>query len=113
MTDAEGQAQLKMAKEVGGWAKQLYDKLAKMRDAKQQAAAIAAKTPGALPARRRRSTTSAEKVEGDMTQLRGEADQDALNFPGRLDNQIVVLYGDIVGSERKLGTADHRALRGL
>ena len=37
-----------------------------------------------------------------MTQLRGEADQDALNFPGRMDNQVVVLYGNVVSGERKL-----------
>ena len=29
-----------------------------------------------------------------MTQLQGEAGQDALNFPGRIDNQLVVLYGN-------------------
>src|SRR6185295_8088394 len=44
-------------------------------------------------------------VEGDMTQLQGEANQDALNFPGRLDNQLTALYVNIVGTERKLGTA--------
>ena len=42
-------------------------------------------------------------VEGDMTQLKGEAGQDALNYPGRLDNQLIVLYQNIVGTERKLG----------
>ena len=45
-----------------------------------------------------------EAVEGDMTQLRGSSGQDALNFPGRMDNQLVVLYGNIVGSERRLGS---------
>jgi hypothetical protein len=45
-----------------------------------------------------------EAVEGDMTQLRGSSGQDALNFPGRMDNQLVVLYGNIVGVERRLGT---------
>ena len=104
MTDADGQAQLKMAQEVGGWTKNLYDKLAQIRDAKQQAAQIAGKTP-ALAGAAKSFTDSAEKVEGDMTQLRGEANQDALNFPGRLDNQLVVLYGNIVGAERKLGSA--------
>ena len=40
-----------------------------------------------------------------MTQLRGEASQDALNFPGRMDNQLVALYSNIVSLERKLNTA--------
>ena len=39
-----------------------------------------------------------------MTQIQGEGGQDALNFPGRLDNQLVVLYGNIANSERRMGT---------
>jgi hypothetical protein len=101
VTDAESQAQLKMAQEVGGWAKQLYDRLAQIRDAKSQADAIAQKTP-ALAGAAKTFKDNAEKVEGDMTQLRGEANQDALNFPGRMDNQVVVLYGNVTGGERKL-----------
>ena len=38
MTDAEGAAQLKMALEVGGWVKSLYDNLAKIRDVTVQLA---------------------------------------------------------------------------
>ena len=43
-------------------------------------------------------------VESEMTQIQGEGGQDALNFPGRLDNQLVVLYGNIANSERRMGT---------
>ena len=64
MTDAESQAQLKMAQEVGGWAKQLYDRLAQIRDAKSQADAIAQKTP-ALAGAAKTFKDNAEKVEGD------------------------------------------------
>jgi photosystem II stability/assembly factor-like uncharacterized protein len=104
MTDAEGAAQLKMALEVGGWAKQLYDKLAQLRDAKKQAADIAQKTP-AVQAAAKTLTDKLVAVEGDMTQLRGEGGQDALNFPGRMDNQVTGLYSNIVGAERKLPSA--------
>jgi hypothetical protein len=104
MTDAEGAAQLKMAREVGGWVKSLYDNLAKIRDAKQQAKDIAEKTPS-MAASVKTLTDKLVAVEGDMTQLQGEAGQDALNFPGRLDNQLTALYGGIVGTERKPGTA--------
>jgi len=45
-----------------------------------------------------------EAVEGDMTQMRGEGGQDALNFPGRTDNQLLALYGAIIGPERRMGT---------
>lgn len=104
MTDAEGAAQLKMALEVGGWVKSLYDNLAKIRDAKTQAADIAQKTP-AVASAVKALTDKLIAVEGDMTQLQGEAGQDSLNFPGRLDNQLTALYQNIVGTERKLGTS--------
>jgi len=107
MTDAEGAAQLKLALEVGGWLKQLYDNLAKIRDAKQQAADSASKAgaqSGAMAAART-LTDKLVAVEGDLTQMQGEASQDSLNFPGRFDNQLVALYSNIVGLERKLNTA--------
>jgi len=104
MTDAEGATQLKMALEVGGWAKQLYDKLAQLRDAKKQAADIVQKTP-AVQAAAKTFTDKLVGVEGDLTQLRGEGGQDALNFPGRLDNQVLGLYSNIIGAERKLPSA--------
>jgi hypothetical protein len=103
MTDADGAAQLKMALEVGGWTKTLYDKLAQIRDAKKQASALAQKTP-ALAGPAKTFVDSATTVEGEMTQLQGEAGQDALNFPGRMDNQLTELYSNIIGAERKLGS---------
>jgi len=39
-----------------------------------------------------------------MTQMRGEGGQDALNFPGRMDNQLLALYGAIIGPERRMGS---------
>ena len=41
-------------------------------------------------------------MEGDLTQLQGEAGQDALNFPGRLDNQWVALFSNVTQLERPL-----------
>jgi hypothetical protein len=108
MTDAEGAAQLKMALEVGGWLKQLYDNLAKIRDAKQQASDIASKAgaqTAVVGAAAKTLTDALVAVEGDLTQMQGEAGQDSLNFPGRFDNQLVALYSNIVGLERKLNTA--------
>src|SRR6185295_6189804 len=91
---------------VGGWVKQLYDTLAQLRDAKKQAADIAARASDntSVKAAAKIFTDKAVAVEGDMTQLQGEANQDALNFPGRLDNQLTQLYVNIIRSERRLGT---------
>ena len=73
---------------------------------KKQAADLAAKTGAGSPvvAAAKTLTSKLEAVEGDMTQMRGEGGQDALNFPGRLDNQLIALYGGIVNPERRLGT---------
>src|SRR6185436_17115058 len=105
--DADGAAQLKLALEVGGWVKQLYDNLAKVRDAKKQAADIASTASGnaTVAAAAKTLTEKLVAVEGDLTQMQGEASQDALNFPGRFDNQLLALYSNIVGLERKLNTA--------
>jgi photosystem II stability/assembly factor-like uncharacterized protein len=104
MTEAEGAEQLKMAMEVGGRIKQLYDTLAKLRDAKQQASDISTKSNGnaAVAAAAKKLNEQLVAVEGDITQLQGEGGQDALNFSGRIDNQWVALYGNIVQQERRL-----------
>jgi hypothetical protein len=104
MTEAEGAEQLKMALEVGGRIKELYDTLARLRDAKQQASQIAEKSGSnaAVVAAAKKLNEQIAGVEGDITQLQGEGGQDALNFPGRIDNQWVALYGNIVQLERRL-----------
>ena len=103
MTEAEGALQLKMAMEVGTRIKDLYDTLAKLRDAKQQAAQIGDKAgASAVTAAAKKLNAQLVAVEGDITQLQGEAGQDSLNFPGRIDNQWVALYSNIVQLERRL-----------
>ena len=103
ITEADGAEQLKMAMEVGGQIKTLYDTLAKLRDAKQQATQSAEKAGAASPvaAAAKAFTAKIVAVEGELTQLQGEAGQDALNFPGRLDNQWVALYSNVTQLERR------------
>jgi hypothetical protein len=86
--------------------KTLYDDLAKIRDAKRQAAAIVEPTPANAPIRAsaKTLTDALVAVESELTQIQGEGGQDALNFPGRMDNQLLSLYGALVGPERRLGT---------
>lgn len=104
MTDADSAAQVKMAKDVGSQVKSLYDTLALIRSVKKQAAGSAQKSP-AMSAAARTLVDKLVAIEGDITQLQGEGNQDGLNFPGRMDNQWVVLHGDVVGLERKLNKA--------
>ncbi len=104
MTEADTAAQLKMVKDVGGQVKKLYDTLAQIRDVKKQAAASAQKTPAVGGA----AKTLVDKlvaIESEITQIQGEGGQDALNFPGRIDNQWIALYGNVAGLERKLNKA--------
>jgi photosystem II stability/assembly factor-like uncharacterized protein len=104
LTDAEGAEQLKMTMEVGAQIKTLYDNLARLRDAKQQAAQSAEKAGASSPvsAAAKALTDKVTAVEGELTQLQGEAGQDALNFPGRIDNQWVALYSNLSQLERKV-----------
>jgi hypothetical protein len=100
MTEEEGQAQLKLAREVGGTVKRLYDDLGKIRDIKMQID-DRVKKQRELANRAKALTDRLVTVEGEITQLQGEGGQDALNFPGRIDNQWVVLYQTIANLERK------------
>jgi hypothetical protein len=118
MTDAEGAEQLRLALEVGNQLKTLYADLARIRDATKQAAALGtgAAAGSTVAAAVKTLTDRLTAVESDMTQIQGEGGQDALNFPGRLDNQLVVLYGGIVALERRMGSAildRHRDLKPL
>jgi hypothetical protein len=106
MTDAEGAEQLRLAREIGGQINELYTNLLKIRDVKKQAAEVSGKTGAGSPvtAAAKTLTDRLTAVESEMTQIQGEGGQDALNFPGRLDNQLVVLYANIANSERRMGT---------
>ena len=101
-TPAQYDEQFKMTTEIGAITKRLYDELAKIRDAKKQAADQVAKAGATSPVAAA-AWTLTEKlvgVESVLTQIQGEGGQDSLNFPGRLDNQWVVLYGNASGAER-------------
>lgn len=106
MTVEQGAEQLRLARDIGRITNQLYTDIAAMRDLKAQAAALAEKAGASSPvaAAARTMAQRLTAVEGDMTQLQGSAGQDSLNFPGRMDNQLIVLYNALVGPERRLGT---------
>jgi photosystem II stability/assembly factor-like uncharacterized protein len=107
MTDAESAEQFRLTNEVGGLIKNLYDDLAQIRDARKQAAAISEKSPANSPVRAaaKTLTDALVGVESELTQIQGEGGgQDALNFPGRMDNQLIALYGAVASPDRRLGT---------
>ena len=100
LTAADFEESLELAREVGHEAKRLYDELAPLRSVKERIGSqLAAAGYGNEAAQAARQlVTALEAVEGELTQLEGEGGQDALNFPGRLDNQYNVLYDAVSGS---------------
>jgi hypothetical protein len=113
MTDAEGAEQFRLAEDIGTLIKDLYDNLARIRDAKRQAAELSKGANASVTSAAQKLRTALELVEGDMTQLQGEGGQDALNFPGRMDNQLIALYSSIINPERRMGTPVHERYKDL
>ncbi|MED5560031.1 MAG: hypothetical protein VYE24_06365, partial [Acidobacteriota bacterium] len=94
--------QVRFAHEVGFEAKRLYDELGQLRSVKEQATRIGQQLADAgygdeATNAARVLNRTLETIEGELTQLQGSSGQDALNFPGRLDNQFNMLYGQITG----------------
>jgi len=101
-TPAQYDEQFKMTVDIGATTKRLYDDLARIRGVKAQLAEHI-KTAGATSNAGRAAQALHDKLfasESVLTQVQGEGGQDALNFPGRLDNQWVVLYGNASAAER-------------
>ncbi len=104
-TGEEYREQLSLARAVGARTKELYDNLAALRAIKTQATELGVRMREAGHGDDVADAAAAlsEKltaIEGNLTQLEGESNQDALNFPGRLDNQFAVLYDFVIRGDR-------------
>jgi photosystem II stability/assembly factor-like uncharacterized protein len=100
-SDADYAEQLELARQAGERVRQLYAGLLKLRDIRKQALDLGQRLEqggygqGVLAAAKILSDKFST-VEAEITQVRGEGGQDALNFPGRHDNQWVRLYNEII-----------------
>jgi photosystem II stability/assembly factor-like uncharacterized protein len=102
IAQADYDEQVRFAHEVGAEAARLYDELAQLRSVKEQATRIGTSLAEAgygndATQAARAMIRKLEEVEGELTQLQGTGGQDALNFPGRLDNQLNALYSQVSG----------------
>jgi hypothetical protein len=118
MTQAEYEEQLKIAREVGVEIDELYDNLLKIRDVKQQAADIGQRMRRAglgeeASAAARALAEKLTAIEGELTQVQGEGGQDALNFPSRLDGQLLTLFGEIAGDEARVSKGAYQRFEDL
>jgi photosystem II stability/assembly factor-like uncharacterized protein len=103
-TQADFEEQLRFAREVGSYGKRLYDSLLQLRSVQEQALELGKRLEDAgygdeAITAARAMNRKLHDVEAELTQVQGEAGQDALNFPGRLDNQINALYSAVSGPD--------------
>ena len=113
LTPADYEAQLQLAREVTRSLSELYRRLGAVRGARLQALALAArvKESAAGPEIQQAATALSARllaVEREIVQLEGIGGQDTYYYPGMLDSQLLDLYYEITGAERKLtkGTID-------
>ena len=107
LTPADYDAQLQLAREVERRLEELYGKLAAVRGARLQALDLATKVQRAaggadIGAAAKTMSARLLQIEGLMTQLEGIGGQDTYYYPGMLDSQLLDLYYEITGAERRL-----------
>jgi photosystem II stability/assembly factor-like uncharacterized protein len=117
-TTADYEEQLKLAREVGAKIAELYRDLATIREVKRQATDLGERLRrggfGEEVAKAARGLVERlTAIEGEFTQLQGEGGQDALNFPGRLDNQFVRLYSEIVSDDKRPSKGEYQRFEDL
>jgi len=105
-SDLEYQEQLDLGRQSGAKIKELYDNLLQLREVRRQANELGQRLEQGGYGKEAATAAKAfgEKltvIEGELTQLKGEGGQDALNFPGRHDNQWVKLYSEVTGPDGK------------
>jgi photosystem II stability/assembly factor-like uncharacterized protein len=105
-TPADYEEQITLARRVAARIGALYENLGTLREAKRQSAELGDRIQKAglgdeIAKAARALADKLTKIEGELTQLQGEGGQDALNFPGRLDNQFIELYGKVTSDDRK------------
>jgi len=107
VTVQDYQYQYDLAVEIGDQVDKLWSSLEDLRRIKQSMRSLGGRIRGQegaedLMALSREVTAELEAIEMVITQVEGEGGQDALNFPGRLDNQWAALYGAASGPDTPL-----------
>ena len=117
-TQDQFEQQLQLAQRVGERLNELWTSLGDLRTVKKQTDWWTDRLNDAEDADDVRALAEElverlTEVEGDMTQLQGEANQDALNFPGRLDNQWATLYSVISNPDSQMTEGSSRRFEDL
>ncbi len=106
-TVAHYQEQHDLAVAIGNQVDAIWKGLEGLRRVKQSMRALTPRVRGQEGAREimqlgRQINEELTAIEKIITQVEGEGGQDALNFPGRLDNQWASLYGAATGPDTPL-----------
>ncbi len=97
------QEQYDLLGEVGEIINELYGSLADLRKAKQQSMAVVASMKAAgvdatdVEEAANAMNARLTEVEEQITQVKSKSGQDPINFPPQIDNQVVTLYGYVLG----------------
>ena len=104
-TAAELAKQRELGETVAGEIEKLFASLNRLRDVKSQAGDIVARLGKAdraddeLGSLAKALSDRLTEIEETITQTRSKSNQDPINFPPQIDNQLVALYGYIVQAD--------------
>jgi len=94
LTDADLQAQFKLAKQINDKVSAANEAVLRIRSAKDQIAARLAKTHDAkIKSAGNALIEKLTAIEGELYQYRNRSSQDPLNYPIRLNNKLAALQG--------------------
>jgi photosystem II stability/assembly factor-like uncharacterized protein len=118
VTQADYEEQLRLATEVRDTMNAAGQALEELRSVKVQASNVveqARRTGSGEEIRARAEALQARltTLEQRITQTRSQSGQDPIRFPGRLDNQLAELYGNVTGADGYIsGGPEGRPTRG-
>jgi photosystem II stability/assembly factor-like uncharacterized protein len=103
LTAEHAQEQYDLLGEVGDMINEMYGGLGRIRDVKKQSMAVVErlKSSGAeaddVAEAAEAMNAKLTAIEELITQVKSKSSQDPINFPPQIDNQIVTLYGYVLG----------------
>jgi photosystem II stability/assembly factor-like uncharacterized protein len=118
VAQADYDEQFRVAVAVRDTLSAVHAAVATIRSVREQAVAVVARAralnrAGDLPARADSLDAKLTAIEDALIQRRSRSGQDPIRFPGRLDNQLVELYGNVTGVDGYIsGGPEGRPTRG-
>ncbi|HSF17095.1 MAG TPA: glycosyl hydrolase [Vicinamibacteria bacterium] len=104
-TVADLRKQYDLGKEIGAEIEALFHTLSEVRDVKQQSKDVLERLKKAeiesaeVSASAKAMTDALTELEEQITQVQSKSNQDPINFPPKIDNQLTSLYGYVLQSD--------------